>query len=212
MFSKFLSLQFFSLKSLSLLILGLVVFVTFFVTDSLAQKTWAQQGVLQSSSSVGAVFDEPKMAYLKLMGMKKPPKGALVIQVFEGSPADEAGLKSRDFIKAVNGEKIRRCRDFLGLLNRAGSGTSFQLAIQRGKQKLTLTMVKKPNESIENLDFKAYSEIQQALSSMSIYDPKATAVDYSAQKELLLSLITKAKEENNPLFLVRLKTLSRRLK
>ncbi len=200
-----------SFKKLSFLICTLLFVVVLLLAEGFTVVS-AQQGSILSGSSIGALFDAPKPVYLKHLGMKKPPKGALVIKVFKGSPADKSGMQSGDLIKSVNGQKIKRCREFLSSLNKAASGTSFHFLAQRGGKKLEFTVIKALNSSIENSDFKAYSQVKQSLSNMTIYNPNAAKVDHSASKETLLSLIGKAKEEGEFLFSVRLNSLLRRIK
>ncbi len=190
------------------LILGLLV-----VLGCKASADAQSQGSLLSRSSTGAVFDEPRTAYLKHLGMKKPPKGALVVKVFSGTPAEKAGIQSGDVIQVVNGERIKRCRELLSQLNQGGAGANLQLLVRRGKKKLDITVTKVADTSITDPAFEVYRRIQQSLAGMSIYDPNA------AKKKALPDmgdelgrLIEKAKENEETLFLVRLQALSRRLK
>jgi|CXWL01.1.fsa_nt_gi hypothetical protein len=68
--------------------------------------------------------------------------GLEVTYVAEGSPAEEAGLRFRDRIKSINGEKNT---DQMALIGRwmwvSGPGAQYAIEYERNKQKLTTTLV-----------------------------------------------------------------------
>ena len=66
----------------------------------------------------------------------KSKKGAMVAEVFEGDPADLAGIKSGDIIVSVNGKKIESSRDLTGLIAAIPVGGVAKIKVLRdGKPK-----------------------------------------------------------------------------
>lgn len=65
----------------------------------------------------------------------KDQKGALVIQVYEGDPADRAGIKASDIIIEVNGKKVSSSRDLSRTIANSPVGDRIPITILRdGKQ------------------------------------------------------------------------------
>ena len=63
-------------------------------------------------------------------------KGALVAEVFEGDPADQAGIQAGDVIVAVNGEKIESSRDLTRIIAGIPVGDNAKISVLRnGKTK-----------------------------------------------------------------------------
>ncbi|GGC57939.1 Do family serine endopeptidase [Chelatococcus reniformis] len=77
------------------------------------------------------------------MGLDRPT-GALVAGVFEAGPAVEAGLKRGDLILAVDGQTIEDPDAFGYRLATKPLGGTAALTVQRGTQKLTLTVKLSP--------------------------------------------------------------------
>ncbi len=77
-------------------------------------------------------------------------QGVLVSQVFPGDPADKAGIKTKDIIVAVNGEKIRDARDLTGKIAALPVGTTAKIRLIRdGKEKtVNVTIAKREDERI----------------------------------------------------------------
>ncbi len=59
-------------------------------------------------------------------------KGAIVVSVEKGSPADDGGIKTEDVIEAVNGENINSDYDFWGIITDTKVGDEVKLKILRG--------------------------------------------------------------------------------
>jgi serine protease Do len=72
-------------------------------------------------------IDDNIMKYYKLT----TTKGAIVVSVENGSPADDAGIKTEDVITAVNGEKINTDYDFWGIITDTRVGDKLTLKILR---------------------------------------------------------------------------------
>jgi serine protease Do len=63
--------------------------------------------------------------------------GVLVADVFPGDPADKAGIKPKDIITAVNGQRISSSRDLTNLAAKLGVGDTADVTVLRdGKQKV----------------------------------------------------------------------------
>ena len=78
----------------------------------------------------------------------KAQKGVLVTQVFEGDPADKAGIKVNDIILSVDGQKVTTGRELSAMIanTQVGSQTTVDL-IRDGKTKsLTVTLAKRDDE------------------------------------------------------------------
>jgi serine protease Do len=61
----------------------------------------------------------------------KNKKGAIVVSVEKGSPADDGGIKTEDVIIAVNGENINSDYDFWGIITDTKVGDEIKLKILR---------------------------------------------------------------------------------
>ncbi len=65
-------------------------------------------------------------------------KGVLVTEVFEGDPADEAGIELKDIILEVNGSKIETTRDLTRIIANIGVGESAEIKILRDRKEKTV--------------------------------------------------------------------------
>jgi serine protease Do len=77
-------------------------------------------------------------------------KGVFVADVFEGDPADQAGIQPRDIILAVNGEKITTSRQLTGIIAKIPVNDSAKTKILRGGREKTfkVTIAKRPEEKL----------------------------------------------------------------
>jgi serine protease Do len=74
-------------------------------------------------------------------------KGVFVADVFEGDPADRAGIKAKDIILEVNGKKIKTSRQLTGMIARIPVGQSARIKILRdGKEKTIKVKIAKRSE------------------------------------------------------------------
>lgn len=82
------------------------------------------------------------------------PKGAAVRGVVEGSPAEEAGLKTNDIITAVNGEEISGQSDLVKYVKAAAVGDKLKLTVYRQGEtlELTVTVGEQVQSAIGNTD------------------------------------------------------------
>jgi S1-C subfamily serine protease len=103
-----------------------------------------------------------KRSYLGVIGQTVPlqrnlaryhgvaqERGILVLSVEPGSPAQEAGVRDRDIIVALDGHLIAGTDDLQRLLTDVRIGSRSQLTILRGTEKLVLSV--SPQESPEGV-------------------------------------------------------------
>lgn len=89
----------------------------------------------------------PEMAeYYNIEGKK----GVFVADVFEGDPADKAGIQPKDIILAVNDEKITTSRQLTGIIAKIPVNDSAKIKILRnGKEKtVKVKVAKRPEERL----------------------------------------------------------------
>jgi regulator of sigma E protease len=70
------------------------------------------------------------------------PISAVIGDIFPGAPADRAGIREKDIIQAVNGQKVEYWDQFVDYVRGSG-GKSLQLDVQRNGQALHLTVTPK---------------------------------------------------------------------
>ncbi|MGD8664926.1 MAG: Do family serine endopeptidase [Desulfobacterales bacterium] len=77
-------------------------------------------------------------------------KGVFVADVFEGDPADQAGIQVRDIILSVNGEKIETSRQLTGIIAKIPVNDSAKIKIlHNGKEKtVNVKIAKRPEEQL----------------------------------------------------------------
>jgi serine protease Do len=74
-------------------------------------------------------------------------KGVFVADVFEGDPADKAGIKPKDIILEVNGEKIETSRQLTGMIAKIHVGDRARIKLLRdGKEKTVKVEIAKRSE------------------------------------------------------------------
>lgn len=80
-------------------------------------------------------------------GLKKE-KGVIVVDVFEGSPAENAGLKEGDLIISLDGKGIATVRELVDMVGRKAPGSSVNLTVLRKDKKMQKTVVlgKRPSD------------------------------------------------------------------
>ena len=78
---------------------------------------------------VGATFDAVTSDVAEALGLKTA-RGALVVRVVEGGPADRAGLKAGEIVTAVNGIPVEHPDAFGYRITTAGLGKKANLTVQ----------------------------------------------------------------------------------
>ncbi|MGD9239761.1 MAG: DegQ family serine endoprotease [Desulfobacterales bacterium] len=78
----------------------------------------------------------------------KSKKGVFVADVFEGDPADRAGIKAKDIILEVNGQKIKTSRQLTSMIAAIPVGETAKIKILRdGKEKTVNVKIVKRDET-----------------------------------------------------------------
>lgn len=67
-------------------------------------------------------------------------KGVLVAEVFPGDPADKAGIKLKDIIVEVNGEKVETGRDLTRIIANFGVGENVKIKLLRNNREKTVNV------------------------------------------------------------------------
>lgn len=95
----------------------------------------------QTGEAFGMTVQEitPEIASHLGLGTKK---GIIVVDVQEGSAADEVGIQPQDIILQVNKVKVTTMKEYQKELSKAGEKGSLLLLIQRGKQRFFVPLTK----------------------------------------------------------------------
>ncbi|MGK7344472.1 MAG: DegQ family serine endoprotease [Candidatus Nitrospinota bacterium M3_3B_026] len=76
---------------------------------------------------------------MKALGLEKP-MGALVSEVFKGSPADKAGMKTGDVIIEFNGEEVPSAMQLPRMVGFEKPGAKVKIVVIRGDETVSLTV------------------------------------------------------------------------
>ncbi len=80
-------------------------------------------------------------------------KGTLVMEVFPGDPADEAGIKPRDIIISVAGKDVESSRDLTGIIANIPVGEKIKVKVLRnGREKTLRVTIAKRKDTIAASD------------------------------------------------------------
>lgn len=98
-------------------------------------------------SYLGVYLEEITPERAKELGLREE-RGALVMKVVEGSPADKAGLKENDTIVSFNGRRVDSMAELQRLMRETPAGRSVSVEIVRGgnQQTLTATLSKRSSD------------------------------------------------------------------
>jgi len=69
-------------------------------------------------------------------------KGIIVVDVQDGSTADEVGIQPQDIILQVNKVKVESIKDYVREIGKAGEKGGILLLIQRGKARFFVPLTK----------------------------------------------------------------------
>jgi serine protease Do len=99
-------------------------------------------------ASMGGISYLPLSPSISAMLGITETTGVLIGQVESGSPADKAGLQSRDIIMAINGAVLDGDSALAQVLNSHKPGDMLTLTVQRGSQEITMevTLIEKPSQ------------------------------------------------------------------
>jgi serine protease Do len=70
----------------------------------------------------------------------KDRKGVLVADVFKGDPADKAGIRAKDIILEVNGQKIETSRQLTGMIAGINVGEVAKVEVFRDRKRKTFSI------------------------------------------------------------------------
>jgi serine protease Do len=88
---------------------------------------------------IGVVAQDVDAGLAKSFGLERP-RGALVSQVEEGGPADDAGLEPGDIILKVGGRSVERSADLSSVISSTRPGTETSLDVWRARQARQITV------------------------------------------------------------------------
>jgi predicted metalloprotease with PDZ domain len=89
-------------------------------------------------SYLGVYLEEVTPERAKELGLKEE-RGALVMKVVEGSPAEKAGLKENDTIVSFNGRRVDSMGELQRLMRETPAGRSVTIEVVRAGNQQTLT-------------------------------------------------------------------------
>jgi serine protease Do len=98
---------------------------------------------------LGVTIQDVPAELAEYLGIKDG-KGVLVSDVIEGDPADKAGIKPKDIITEINGEKVESSRSLLKIVAGIGVGDIAKIKVLRdGKEKIfNVEIAKRMDEKI----------------------------------------------------------------
>ena len=98
-------------------------------------------------SYLGVFLEEVTPERVKELGLSEE-RGAIVMKVVEGGPADKAGLKENDVVVSFNGRRVDSVRELQRLLSEtpAERGISIEIIRAGSHQTLNATLSKRSNE------------------------------------------------------------------
>lgn len=97
---------------------------------------------------LGVYLEEVTIERTRELGLKEE-RGAVVMKVVAGSPAEKAGLKENDVIVSFNGRRVDSVRELQRLLNETPAERTVQIEVMRGgnRQSLATTLAKRSFQS-----------------------------------------------------------------
>ena len=128
----------------------------------------------------------PELAeYYKVKG----ETGVLVTQIFEGDPADKAGIKTNDIITAVNGEPVTSSRELSRRIAALGVGQKAEITIMRDGREKTVTVETAKRQEEQTLASKeSESDDKLGLSLQTLEPDMAARLGYDeAEKGVLVT-------------------------
>ena len=122
-----------------------------------SDSTWALQSPdyspltfsFGSDSYLGVFLEEVTPERVKELNLTEE-RGAVIMKVAEGSPAEKAGLKANDVIVSFNGRRIDTVRELQRLLTEAPAGRTVSFEVLRGgvSQTISATLAKRSQSQV----------------------------------------------------------------
>ena len=117
---------------------------------------------------LGIVIQEVTHDLAKSFGLDKPT-GALISNVLDGGPAQQAGLQVGDIIRSVNGEEVHVSTDLPMTIGALAPGKKITLGIWRKGQEIKVEIVLGSSEDKFNLgQSKGFSSHHEKLQSFDV--------------------------------------------
>jgi S1-C subfamily serine protease len=123
-------------------------------------------------SYLGVFLEEVTAERMKELGLNEE-RGAIVMKVVDGSPAEKAGLKENDVIVAFNGRQVESVRELQRMLGDIPAGRNVTVDVRRGgaQQTISATLGKRESDlgyfrGGFNLDPDAMKRYQEALKDL----------------------------------------------
>lgn len=88
---------------------------------------------------LGVLIQEVNRDLAESFGLKRP-RGALIAEVMDGSPAQGGGLQSGDIVLEYDGDDVQRSSDLPPLVGRTPVGETARLTVLRGGKEITLNV------------------------------------------------------------------------
>ncbi|MHB1091557.1 DegQ family serine endoprotease [Thiobacillus sp.] len=156
--------------------------VSFAIPIDVAMEAAAQlkSGGKVSRGWLGVVIQEVTADLADSFGLDRP-RGALVSQVQEDSPAHKAGVQAADVILEFNGKPVENANDLPRIVGMAKPGTKIPLQVWRkGKtQQLSVVLGELPVENQQvAADGKSMQRGGLALSELGVEQRRALDLDY----------------------------------
>jgi len=89
---------------------------------------------------IGVVVDDLTEETAKKLNLKEP-RGALVVDVFKGNPAEKAGIKPEDVIIEINGQKIKDRQELLIIVAAFRVGEKVEMKVIREGKERTFQLI-----------------------------------------------------------------------
>lgn len=122
-------------------------------------------------SYLGVFLEEVTPERVKELGLSDE-RGAIVMKVVEGGPAEKAGLKENDVVVSFNGRRVDSVRELQRLLSETPAERRISIEVMRGgnHQTLNATLSKRSNEfhllRPEPVDKEATRQAEQAVKEL----------------------------------------------
>lgn len=88
---------------------------------------------------LGVLIQEVNRDLAESFGLKRP-RGALIAEVMNGSPAEAGGLQSGDIVLEYDGDDVERSSDLPPMVGRTPVGDKAHLTVLRGGKEITLNL------------------------------------------------------------------------
>src|SRR5262245_53644260 len=139
-------------------------------TITVAPEPFQGRLFLGGESYLGVYLEEVTAERVKELNLREE-RGAMVMKVADGSPAEKAGLKENDVIVSFNGRRVDTVRELQRLLAETPPDRSVQIDVFRAssRQTLSATLAKRSNENFKLLgqyDDRLWQQNEEAMKRM----------------------------------------------